>query len=391
MRTNKARYTLILVSVAIISVGVVSFNLINRSLNPSSIQQPISNETNLTINEPVKAALPNLVQPYKLKDKSLISTFVAPSYINDALVAFERDVSEKSTSYIDIFSRKNKVVKNIYQTANKEIINSLVGVEDKLFWVEYGRDQEKDTIWAIKSLDMKNNQEKILYSGISGDHIESPVLRVYDNQVSWIEKKIKDHIVYSTAILYKPITNELIRLVTTELDERGNQRKGTFMALQRPTADGLLVQQSVFKTASDKSYEIVLYPYDHTKSITLLESNQGVVDFTADQEWFVWSEIGKISIADRKTGEIKYVFEAKDKDLTIDSPFIMNDHLYYRFSMYQIIDVDLLTGKTKELSIPRLSTSKIFNTGKYLGFSYMDAKNNTGEVEFNIISADQSK
>ncbi|GGH72825.1 hypothetical protein GCM10008014_59540 [Paenibacillus silvae] len=391
MQTNKAKITWILVSVVIISVGVFRLSVINRDHEPSSVQQSVSYETNLTIKEPVREALPYSVQPYKLKDKTLISTFVAPSYINDTLVAFERDVSEKSSSYIDVFSRKNKVIKNIYQTPNKEIINSLVGVENKLYWVEYGRDSEKDTMWTIKSLDLQNNQKKVLYRGVSGDYTEPPVLRVFDNQISWIEKKIKNHIVYSTAIIYKPVSNELIRLATTELDESGSQRKGTFMVIQRPVPDGLLVQQSVFKTPSEKSYEIVFYPYDQTDSITLLESNQGVVDFTADQEWFVWSEIGKISIADRKTGEIKYEFEAKDKDLTIDSPFIMNDHLYYRYSMYQIIDVDLINGKTKDLSVPRLSTSKIFNTGNYLGFSYMDARNNTGEVEFNIIAAEQSK
>lgn len=58
--------------------------------------------------------------------------------------------------------------------------------------MEYGRNQEKDTKWAIKSLDLKNNQEKILYSGISSDHIEPPVLRVFENQVSWIEKRSKN-------------------------------------------------------------------------------------------------------------------------------------------------------------------------------------------------------
>jgi len=388
---KKSKYIVTLLSVIIAAV-IVTFSTANRNDKPTSVQQPIPTE--IADKKPLQSitetsSSPPAVQQYKLKNGSFVSTFVAPSYISDSLIAFEKDISEKATSYIDTYSLTNKQLKNVYKTPNKEIINSLVGVEDKLFWVEYGRDQEKDKTWEIKSLDLKNNQSKTLFSGVGEDNIEPPILRVYDDQVTWIEKTIKDHIVYSSAILYKPITNDFVKVATSELDERGEHRKGIFMAIQRPVANGMLIQQSVFKTVgdtTDKSYEIVFYPYDQSKPITLRQSHQGMVDFTADQNWFVWSEIGKINVADRKTGEIKYVIEAKDKDLTIDSPFIRGNHLYYRYSMYQIFDVELTTGKTSELSKYRLSTSKIFNTSDYLGYSYMDAKNNNGEVEFEIIS-----
>ncbi|QCT02826.1 hypothetical protein E6C60_2111 [Paenibacillus algicola] len=392
MQRKKSKYIVIMLTVVIIAAGIVTINIANKNDKPTSNQQATPSE--IAEKKPPQsitatASSPPAVQQYKLKSESFVSTFVAPSYISDSFIAFEKDISEKATSYIDTFSLTTKQLKNIYQTPNKEIINSLVGVEDKLFWVEYSRDQEKDKSWEIKSLDLKTNQKKTLFSGASEDNIEPPILRVFDDQVTWIEKTIKDHIVYSSAMLYKPITNDFVKVATSELNEQGKHRKGIYMAIQRPVPDGMLVQQSVFKTVgdtTDKSYEIVFYPYDQSKPITLRQSQQGMVDFTADQKWFVWSEIGKLSVADRKTGEIRYVIEAKDKDLTIDSPFIRDNHLYYRYSMYQIFDVDLTTGKTSELSEYRLSTSKIFNTSDYLGYSYMDAKNNNGEVEFEIIS-----
>ncbi|MFD2670349.1 hypothetical protein [Marinicrinis sediminis] len=327
------------------------------------------------------------IDKYNVVHSDFTSTFVAPSYIDEELIAFEYDKSEQFKSYIATVSKKNQEYMRIYSTDEGKIINSMVGIDGTLYWVENDRDIHHDFNWYIKSIDLNTKEVKILRRGKLADQILPPVLRIYNNRITWIEKTLVNNKVYSTAILYDAIENSFSEIAKVRLDESTN-REGKFMIIQRPIKDGMIIQQSVFNILdeeSQKSLEIVYYPYDKTKSV-LLGEGEKVVDFTANKDWFVWSEFGQINIVDRKTGEIKYTYKGKDKDFTFDSLFIINETLYFRYSMHQILQMNLQTGDVKEVTNSRIITSKIFNSNKYLGFSYMDAKESKGEVEFMILS-----
>lgn len=77
----------------------------------------------------------------------------------------------------------------------------------------------------------------------------------------------------------------------------------------------------------------------------------------------------------------------KDNRMTFDSPFIVDNKLYLRYSMVQILSLDLSSGKVEEITESRSTTSKIFNSNGYLGFPYIKAVDplDSGEIEFNII------
>lgn len=112
-----------------------------------------------------------------------------------------------------------------------------------------------------------------------------------------------------------------------------------------------------------------------------------IADFAMDDRWIAVCLIGKVLVLDRATREVKYEIPGKDEKLTFDSPFFMNGKLYFRYSMEQILSLDLSTGEVAEVTESRTVTSKIFKSEGYLGFSYMKAVDpeNEGRVEFNII------
>lgn len=162
------------------------------------------------------------------------------------------------------------------------------------------------------------------------------------------------------------------------------------MNIQRPINDGLVIHQSRFKrigTDNNKSYELMFYPYDKTSPHLILSNAEGVIDFTADGQWMVICQVGKVTMLDRKTGEVIYEIPGNDDELTFDSPYIIDDMLYFRYSMVQILRLDLSTGEVDHVTEPRATTSKITNSAGFLGFSYINAVDsiNAGEVEFTII------
>lgn len=211
--------------------------------------------------------------------------------------------------------------------------------------------------------------------------------------MTWIEKKFENNIVISSAIVYEPNSNKITEIATAKLDERNNGREGTYLIIQRPVVDGMLIHQSVFEkkeAQSNKSFEIAFYPYDSTKSARVIKSNvEGIVDFTADDKWVVFCEIGRVRVFDRESGVTKYEIKGEESEMTFDSPFIMNNKVYYRYSMNQIFALDLSTGKEEEVTVRRSILSKIYNSEGYLGFSFIEARENSSEIELYIIKESQ--
>lgn len=331
------------------------------------------------------------LQSFNLKHKLLNSAFASPEYINEDTIYFSLDSSEQSTGYIFLVSIGQDAVQQIYSTKNNKIINSLVGVGEYIFWTEYPRENQKDTPWEIKRMRISDRSVETFRSGISEDEILPPILRVSSDKLTWIEKKIENNIVISIPTYLDSSSGGVIEIATIELDESDkDNREGAFLNIQRPIEDGMLVHQTIFKNTegqNKKTYELVFYPYDQSPPTFIKEDQIGIVDFTADESWIVICEVGKIEVIERKSGNVKYTVPAKDVDMTFDSPFIMNNKLYFRYSMEQISALDLSNGDVIELTESRTVTSKIYNSGDLLGFSYKDAVDptNEGSIEFNII------
>ncbi len=339
----------------ILTVGVLF--VLNRVGNETPVSEPnklnpnLDNSPNHSISEHEPDEKPFDFDPPIQKNNAqfedLRETFIAPSFMNDDLIAFEMDHSDKELSYIGTVARDNEEVKIIYQTDKNKIINSLVGVDKWLYWVEYDRYRQKDMPWIIKSYDIITGETNTVASGVGEDQIDPPVLRVYDNKVTWIEKEIKNQIVYSNAIIYDPISQTNTKLSTVRLNEQQKERQGEFFIIQRPIEDGLLIYQSVFKPGTDKTFEIVFYPYSQSENPVSVIQKQGIIDFNGDKKWFVYTEDERIHVMDRLTGDVKFVIHEDGKDLSYDSPFIFNDILYYRYSMEQIMAFDFETESKK--------------------------------------------
>ncbi|TVX86795.1 hypothetical protein [Paenibacillus agilis] len=386
--------------------GYLLFNkgIENAPPEPSNQEQKeIATEPPNKIDEkevkPTQAKIKH-VEPikYMIKDKRFESAPIAPSYISDTILAFEYDISEAEnvgTSAIAVMNRSEKKSFQVVYTAKKnKIINALVGVKNELFWVEYDRSVDEEWNWEVKSLHLKTNKVIRIEGGALLPDLEPPVLRMSGGIVTWIRKSVHNKVITSSAIAYDPSKKETKIIAETTLDETMKKRDGIFMIIQRPIQGGMLIQQSTFNPKIEKnegkSIQVAFYPYDKSKAPELMQEDADrVIDFTANDKWFVWTTFGKLYAADRSTREIKHIIEGPDPELTLDTPFIYNDLVYYRYSMYQIYCLDLVSGTVTEYSPDRLITSKLFNSDGYLGFSYSGARDTSGEYEMNVIKVDE--
>lgn len=396
---KKTSWYAVVTAIILISVGVYAIFDVDTKDQKGNKQTPISNtssihEKDVKKNEvkTEKAPLKSKVK-YNIAHEKLRSSYIAPSFITEKVIAFEYDVSLEKKSYIGVMTRGEKNFKNIYTAPNEKIINSLVGIKETLYWIEYDRVRKQILSWELKSIDLTSKNVQTIEKGISEDELDPPVLRTDNNKVSYITKVVRDHVVISSLVLYDPIQRKKSVIAESHLNEQGNTRSGVFMIIQRPVTEGVLVQQTVFNpnksNKENKVYQIIYYPVDKTKQPLVMKEGTGIIDFTLNEDWFIWTEIGKLYAADRKTGEIKHIIEAKDKELTLDSPFIFDDTLYYRYSMYQILSLNLRSGKVHEYSPQSLTTSKLFNSDGYLGFSIMDPIKNNGQAEISIIQTNK--
>jgi len=375
------------VMTALFVSGLAIFMTVSKDQKVGQENPPVIAEEEVVKSPAQVAPTPqNSILTYTLSNANLASTFLAPSYVNKEIIAFEYDLSEKQQSFIGIMKRGEQNFKNAYTAPGKRIINSLVGVNNTLFWVEYDRVRHADWSWEIKKMDLSSKKVEVVERGKLKEELEPPVLRTDGQLITWISKFQSGQQIKSQAFIYNPVQMTKKIIAETILNEKDQVREGEFMIIQRPVSEGILVQQSHFDSKKgEKRIQIVYYPSNDSSKKTILHEGPGVIDFTSNGDWFIWTELGKLNAADLKTGEIKYIIEAKDKDLTLDSPFIRGKTLYYRYSMYQILALDLETGKITEYSPNRLTTSKLFNSDGYLGFSVMEPTKNNGRAEINII------
>ncbi|MED1785496.1 hypothetical protein P4V43_27105 [Brevibacillus fortis] len=331
--------------------------------------------------------VPFSIQEYQLEHPDFRHDLIAPQFVNEDYIIFDMNPSGSNQASIGLFDRTTKKYKKIYLSPKKTIINTLVGINDTLFWVEYEKQTKKDRPWKIMSYDLKNKKTYLVKKGISDDGTSVPILTNTDKYLTWIEYELKNQIMWSRAMLYDPVIKETKIIAEAKLDETKG-RNGHFFAIQRPSDNGMLIHESVYtKTSaneSKKTYQIKFYPYDMSSSIYLLDGKE-IIDYVINKNWFVWTEEGKVTVASMHDGKIKYQYFAESEKLTNDTPYIVDHYLFYRYGINQIYIVDLNTGKRQKFSKDIASTSKIFNSEDYLFFGQWEPSESTGRAKFHVI------
>lgn len=373
----------------LIMVVLAGYNFISdmrdpRKLSPERvvIEPPPQVESDaisqkLSLSNPIKRVI---------KDNRFLSSTVEPSYLNEDMTVFAYELIEGTTAsrYIGMIKHHENIVKTIYTAPEHRSISTLVGVKDELYWVEREPLPDGEIHWEIKSLQLAANKVLLVESGSVSGGYEPPSLSTDGERITWIKRNIHRHETVSSVIVYEPLLREIKWIAEVSLKEIAADEEGRHMIMQRPVSDGILVLESVHQRTGDSGkdtiYQVVHYPYDRTKTTRVLHEGAGVIDFIADDNWFVWSEPGRIYAVDRKTLVIKQRYEADDSRLTLDSLFLCGDQLYFRYSVYQIRAMNLLNGTIQAHSPHRSITSKLFQGEGYLGFSIMDATQSVGEA-----------
>lgn len=331
--------------------------------------------------------IPFTIVKYEIEHSDFHKAPIAPQYVNEDFIAFDINPSGSDRASIGVFDRKSKGYKKVYVAPVDTVINSLVGINNTLYWVEYGKKQKKDNEWRIMSYDLYTKSTDLVKKGISPDGTSTPIIRNTSKELTWIEYEFKDQTMISKAIVFVPSTKVTKMIATTKLDESSG-RNGRFFAIQRPSQNGMIIHESIYTQNSygdsQKTYEISFYPYDHSSPKLLLDG-RGIIDYAINQKWFVWTEEGRVTVADMQTGKIKYRFFGKSNKLTNDTPYLINDYLFYRYGMNQIFVVDLNKGARLKLSDDFVMTSKLFNSEDYLFFRQWKTLKNTGYGRFFVI------
>lgn len=362
------------------------------------IQSPAPQSTDATnsSNEDIQVGGKEFPMELVKADHALLeNTFVAPSYIDEDQIAFELiEFGVESNSHIAVIDRNENSWKIVYTAPADHVVDTLVGLDKHVFWVEHIYERQVNTAWIIKMLSLQTGEIIEIQSGVAEDEIFPPVLRADNGLITWIATQIENNIVISTAFAYDLKDQTTTVVAEAELNEQKGRegRKGTFFIMQRPFDEGLLIHQSVFSDTSvqKKEFQIVLYPYDKSEPQLMIEGVT-LVDFTANSQYFVLTEEGKVSVINRASGEVVHEIHDPLRDLTYDSPFIRDGLLYYRYSTDGIYALDLQTGIEHEVVARKSIYSKLFNSEGFIGFSYMPAIEPENEVEFFILPVEKTE
>ncbi|CAJ1003818.1 MULTISPECIES: hypothetical protein [Bacillales] len=347
----------------------------------------IEETPDVEINSVEEFSYPFQIEEYVVESPDFRWAPTAPQFVNDRVIAFDMDDSKLQQSFVGLFDRSSKKYEKIYSAPPFFIINSLVGIDNVLYWVEYDRNPSLELKWRIMSMDLGNKKIEMIKQGISQDGTDPPILRVYGKKVTWIEYEVENQIVTSKAMILHQDRQKAIEVIAeTKLSEKDG-RDGYYFAVQTPTDRGLVIQQSKYQNKdgkSQKSYVITLFPYDRSKAVDLLIGER-IIDFNVHGNWFVWTEEGKVSVASLQDGKVKYRFSGKSKTLTNDTPFIKNDFLIYRYGMNRVFIANLKTGKHQGLLEEKIITTKLFRSGEYLSYGIIERNGQNSRMKFVVI------
>lgn len=334
--------------------------------------------------------LPFTMDSVTIKNDVLDRNTVVASYKDDNdSVIFSRDFSTTELTEMDIiqFDTKKNTYTSRYRAAKGIIINTLVSVGDDLFWIENPANAtDNNTPWQI--LRMKRDDLKaspvVFAEGISEDQMAVPVLRTYQDEISWIEKKITNHIVKNEAFIYNVKSSIKTKVTTQLLNEQDKKnRDGVFLDVQRPIDEGLLIKQTFFenKGANNvKRFDILLYPKDHSEPEVIVKDREDIYDFTANEQWIVLTAESNTEILDRKTKKLIYSITHDSSLLGGYSPFLFENQLIYKQSPY-IMAVDLTTGNKQRVVKKEGGYTPIYNFGDNLTFTRMEYDKDSTQAE----------
>ncbi|WP_091015263.1 MULTISPECIES: hypothetical protein [Paenibacillus] len=359
---------------------------IDSSTNPTTTELPQTKPD-------VKFKLPYTIDSITIKNDILERNTIVSSYKNDNdIVIFSRDFSttdEMEMEIIQFDTKKNTYVSQ-YRAAKGMIINTLVSVGDDLFWVENpSHSPDNNTPWKMMRMkrDDLEASPTIFTEGISEDQIAVPVLRTYQDEISWIEKKINNKIVKNEAFIYNVKSNIKTNVTTQLLNEKTKNKKGIFLDLQRPVNEGLLIQQTVFGDKdpnTEKRFDIVMYPKDHSEPELIIKDREDIYDFTANEQWIVLTTESATEILDRNTKKLIYTIVHDSSLLGGYSPFLLENQLIYKQSPY-IMAVDLTTGHKQRVINKEGSYTSIYNFGDILTFTRMEYEKDRTQAELFFI------
>ena len=161
---------------------------------PSESITTLPNSTDVLISDDASISefeAPISLEHLKVGHTMLADTFVGPSYVDEQQIAFEIiEPNFESSSHIVIVNKADKNWKTVYSAPAKQVVDSLVGSDETLFWVEHGYERQIDTSWKIKALSLQTGETQEISSGVAEYEISPPELRMDNDLITWIEKRI---------------------------------------------------------------------------------------------------------------------------------------------------------------------------------------------------------
>lgn len=157
------------------------------------------------------------IRSFDLALKDLGHEFVAPSFISGEYVFYQRDTNNLGSS-IEMTKIQDSSTSTIYRCDKKLIINTLIGYDKRLFWVEYPSEVPSKYAWQIKSMDVDNKEVTIIGDGVSEDQMEPPILGISGNNITWIDRKLLNNIVESKLMNLDANTLSIKEIGTAILD-----------------------------------------------------------------------------------------------------------------------------------------------------------------------------
>lgn len=339
----------------------------------NGVEEIISKDKNTIFKESM-SKIPINFNQYRIPENSCYSSpMIAPSYIDNENIIFLD--SNEDTYSIMAYSKTKDSCEVLYQAKG---IGQIVGELNTIYWTEYDTSKYTDVDWTIKSIDLDSKKVSEIYSGRSEKETPPPVLKINKKNLSWIEYIANGEIVESVLMHYSLISNELSVISSVQLDETG-LREGSYLISNMSLDDNKeIIYKSIF-TNGEKKLELYLVSDDEQQKLI---TRDNILDYTSNDNFLVYTGEGQLTVQSLKDTDYSLNYFTGDT-LTTDSPIFINDNqLLFRYSMNDIILIDL-NNKTYQSILSDLNStiSKPIYNDNILSFGKIDTDNQVYFVE----------
>ncbi|USK92976.1 hypothetical protein [Rossellomorea marisflavi] len=324
------KYILIIASALFLLVGCshkeeVKKESLGETRNPpdtAGISPVSTNENPATTSEHLlsisKDSIDHLAPvSYDLTHSSCPKGLVAPSYITDQSIFYVHDPSsEQPRDQIIAFSRSSETCDVLYEAT--EGIDSLVGIDQTLYWTEYDTRRTSDVSWTIHASDLDTGKVQTIHEGESTNENPTPILTTEDQSLNWIQYEVNNRVI-SQVISYDEKTGEKSTLVTTELNETGSP-DGDYILEQKRTGNSLLLHKAISKDGERRlTLERVADDEEHT-----LLTDEEILSFDGADDRFAYTSDEGLTIVDSGKEET-YRFKTTSRTPS-DAAVFVNPH-----------------------------------------------------------------